>query len=127
MTAKHQLVVCVSCRSSGDGRKAQTERAGARLYESLSTRLDAWSRRRGFIVTPYECLSACTRPCVVALKAPGKYTWVFGDMAPMRSELSIVECAGLFRDADDGFLPREARPPAMRGAILARIPPDIEG
>jgi predicted metal-binding protein len=78
------------------------------------------------VVAPYECLSACTRPCVVALRAPGKYTYVFGDMAPMKSEHSIVECAALYADRPDGFLNREDRPPTMRAAILARVPPDFD-
>lgn len=125
MTEKHRLIVCVSCKDR-EARGARGERAGARLYESLSSRLDSWSRRRSFVVAPYECLSACTRPCVVALRAPGKYTYVFGDMAPMKSELSIVECAALYADRSDGFLNRDDRPPTMRAAILARVPPDFD-
>ena len=34
----------------------------------------------GVAVQPVECLSVCKRPCTVALAAPGKWTYVVGDL-----------------------------------------------
>ncbi len=123
MSVRHRLVVCTSCRERGEERGARNGVAGTRLFSSLSNRLESWCRRRSFEVVSHECLSACTRPCVIALRAPGKFTYVFGDMAPLRSELVIVETAALYAEAPTGYLDRDARPAPMRGAILARVPP----
>jgi len=75
------------------------------------------------LILPYQCLSVCSRPCAIALRAPDKFTYVFGDLAPHHSESAIIECATLYRRAPAGFLPREDRPPALRAGILARVPP----
>lgn len=65
----------------------------------------------------------CQRSCGIALRAPGKHVYVFGDMRPGETEDAIVECASLYRRTPSGFLVREERPPVLRAAILARIPP----
>jgi predicted metal-binding protein len=119
----HHIFVCTSCRPASSAREPRSERAGAQLYESLVDSHDVWAKRSGFVILPYECLSACTRPCVVALKAPDKYTYVFGDLQPHHSEGSLIECAGLYRASPSGFMQREARPKLLRNGILARVPP----
>ena len=123
VSARHHLVVCTSCRQPGEAKEPRASRSGALLYRSLSHHFARWAQREGFVITPYECLSACPRPCAIALQAPGKYTYVFGDMKPGESESAVIECASLYRRATVGFLPREERPHALRAAILARIPP----
>jgi predicted metal-binding protein len=120
---KHHLIVCTTCRDKTESRAQRGGPAGARLFASLTSRLDAWSRRRGIEIVGVECLGACTRPCVVALRADGKHTYLLGDLGPMRSELALVECTALFADSPTGNLPRESRPPALRGSVIGRIPP----
>jgi predicted metal-binding protein len=123
MNTPHHLFVCASCRLPGEDREPREKRAGARLYRTLTERFSAWARREGFAIVPYECLSVCPRPCGIALRAPGKFTYVFGDLKPGETESALIECATLYRRSASGFLPREGRPQALRGAILARIPP----
>jgi predicted metal-binding protein len=65
----------------------------------------------------------CARPCGVALRAPGKFTYVFGDLEPEATESAVIECATLYRSAPAGYLPREERPHVLRAGILARVPP----
>jgi len=57
------------------------------------------------------------------LRAPGKFTYVFGDAKPRETESAIIECATLYRNSKTGFLPREQRPLTLRAGILARVPP----
>jgi len=123
MSASHRLFVCTSCRLPGQEREPRAERGGARLHRNLVERYGPWADREGIIIAPYECLSACARPCAIALRAPGKFTYVFGDATPGETESAIIECASLFRRKDAGFLPRDERPVALQAAILARIPP----
>lgn len=119
MSAPHHLFVCTSCRQPGDGKEPREQRSGARLFRNLSERFASWARREGFVIVPYEC----PRPCGVALRAPGKFTYVFGDLEPDKTESAVIECATLYRRAPTGFLPREERAQVLRAGILARIPP----
>lgn len=97
------------------------------MHRRLSKQHQRWATREGFVIAPYECLSACTRPCVVALRAPNKYTYVFGDLTTGSSESAIIECATLYRRSPTDFMEREQRPPALRNGILSRVPPLSEG
>jgi predicted metal-binding protein len=123
VSATHHLFVCTSCRQPGEGKEPRELRSGAQLFRNLSERFAGWARRENFAIVPYECLSVCPRPCSLALRAPGKFTYVFGDLKPGETESAVIECATLYRRAPTGFLPREERPPALRGGILARVPP----
>lgn len=98
-------------------------RSGAQFYRNLSERFASWARREDFMILPYDCLSVCPRPCGIAMRAPGKYAYVFGDLRPGESENAVIECATLYRRAATGHLAREDRPPALRAGILSRVPP----
>jgi predicted metal-binding protein len=117
------LFVCTSCRQPGEGKEPREQRSGAQLFRNLSERFAGWARREDFVIVPYECLSVCARPRGIALRAPGKFTYVFGDLEPGETESAVIECATLYRRAPTGFLPREERPHVLRAGILARIPP----
>lgn len=123
MSTLHHLFVCTSCRQPGEGKEPREQRSGARLFRSLSERFASWARREDFVIVPYECLSVCPRPCGVALRAPGRFTCVFGDLESDKTESAAIECATPYRRVPTGFLPREERPHVLRAGILARIPP----
>lgn len=127
MSARTHLFVCTSCRRKGEAKVPPPWRAGARLLDGLLRIGTAWAQRVGLVIAPVECLGACNRPCAVALRASGKYLYVFGDLQPGQDEAAVLECAELYRRAPGGLLPREQRPPALRTGILARVPPGEVG
>lgn len=70
------------------------------------------------------CLSGCARACTVAFRAPGKHTYVFGDLqADAVTAVQVLACAALHQQSADGLLPRSARPQRLRQGILAKLPP----
>ena len=93
-----------------------------RLVDSLIRGYEGWSRREGFVIEPTECLSVCPRPCGIALRAPHKHVYVFGDV-PVDAAEQVIECATAYRRSETGEMPRAARPPALRAEIMARVPP----
>ena len=112
-----ELLVCIKCR--GDALpEDEGERPGAVLHRRLSE-----EGVEGVRVTPVECLSNCTRGCTVALRGPGRWTYVYGafdsagDLTPLR------EGALRYRDAADGLVPWRERPEHLRKNCIARIPP----
>jgi predicted metal-binding protein len=113
------LYVCVTCRAEGSDPDA--ERPGARLYRELAQAVAA--RGDDLHVEPVECLSVCKRPCTVAVAAPGRWTYVYGDLSPEASAETILDGVGLYARAPEGIVPWRERPQVFRKGVVARIPP----
>lgn len=109
------LSVCVSCRPVGGPDEA---RPGAELLEALRS-----SVMPGVTVRPVQCLSVCKRPCTVALTAPGRYTYLFGDVDPSAGVADLAACVESYRTLERGYMLWRERPESLRRGILARIPP----
>jgi predicted metal-binding protein len=102
------LFVCVTCR--------HTDREGAlpgrALYDAVEARL-ADAAADDVALRSIACLSVCKRPCTVAMAAPGKWTYVVGDLD---AELNLAATA-------DGIIPWRERPLSFRKGVVSRTPP----
>jgi predicted metal-binding protein len=107
------LLVCITCKSD-DGPM------GLGLFEALSRCLAA---ERDIALKPVECLSVCKRPCTVALAAPGKWTYVVGDLTPQSHVEEIVVAARRYAASPAGIVPWRERPLAFRKGVVSRTPP----
>jgi predicted metal-binding protein len=74
-------------------------------------------------VRPVECLSVCKRPCTVALAAPGKWTYVVGDLNLIDHIEDVAVAAEKYAASTDGIVPWRERPISVRKGVVARIPP----
>lgn len=117
------LSICTRCR---DGREDahDEERGGARFARAI---LDAFATRRNALppvaIRGVACMSQCKRPCTVALSAPGRFTYLFGDLDPIRDANAVLDALPLYAAGEEGFMRRDERPEPMRAGILGRIPP----
>ena len=109
------LCVCVTCRREGD--PPADVRPGARLYAALK------ERATDIDVVAVECLSNCTRSCSSAVTAPGKWTYVVGDLDPEQNVDDILNFARAHKAAPDGLPPWRERPVHVRQHTIARVPP----
>jgi predicted metal-binding protein len=107
--------ICVTCRGPG----GEDDRPGRSLLDAAGPAL----RDRDISVTAVECLSVCKRPCTLALAAPGKWTYVIGDLHPEAGVADIVAMAVRYGETDDGIVPWRERPVSFRRGVVARIPP----
>jgi predicted metal-binding protein len=112
------VFVCVTCR----GKDAETERPGRTLFEAISTGLRERASA-GVTVTPVECLSVCKRPCTVALAAPGKWTYVVGDLDQALHVDDVIEMTVRYAATADGIIPWRERAQSFRKGVVSRIPP----
>lgn len=72
-------------------------------------------------VATVDCMSGCTRPSTVAVRAPAKTAYLFGDVTA-EDLPDLLTFLRLYRDAPDGNL-ADARPiGALRTKAIARIP-----
>lgn len=114
-----RLMVCVTCRAPGGDPDA---RPGAQLLQRLEAALAAEPPAH-LAVEPVECLSVCKRPCTVALAAPGRWTYVYGDLDPDTAAETLLAFAGQYRATPDGIVAWRERPEPIRKGVVARIPP----
>lgn len=117
------LSVCIRCR---DGTEADLddERGGKRFADAISAAFSGSALERvGGRLRGVRCMSPCKRPCTIALSAHNGFTYLFGDLDPPRDAAAVLPLAHLYALNPDGFLPRDARPPAIQAGILGRIPP----
>ena len=74
-------------------------------------------------VVPVECLSNCDHGCSVALRGPGRWTYVYGRFDPETDAELIREGAEKYAATADGLVPWRERPVHFRKNCIARVPP----
>ena len=106
----HRIVVCSTCEGSD----------GKGFDDTLRAALA--SRGMDFEVQAHDCLSNCARPLSVAFTAPGKATYLFGDIAPETDLADTLAFAALYAETPDGWI-EDARPAGrLRFCLIGRVP-----
>lgn len=112
------LSVCVTCRQRISVTPGYIE-PGRALLAELQQRLAG----SDVTVQPVQCFAICTRPCTIALQAPGKWSQIFGDLALAQDIDAIVEATRIYAQTADGVIPWAQTPMAFRKGGVARLPP----
>jgi predicted metal-binding protein len=107
------LLVCVTCKSEAGP-------MGPGLFDALGERL---ASEPGIALKAVECLSVCKRPCTVALAAPGKWTYVVGDLDRDSHLEDIVVGTRRYAASPEGIVPWRERPLCFRKGVVSRTPP----
>lgn len=131
------LHICITCRAGeipGDG-----PCPGARLYAAVAraggaevdvtpdpsavVTLPAPADLGGGLhLRPVVCLAACEKACTLSLSGPGRWSYVYGQLAEADAP-AILEGARAYAATADGIVPWRTRPEIFRKRTLARIPP----
>lgn len=93
------------------------------MLEQLQELHSDWELRDEFQLQEVECMSACSHSCAISFVAPGKYTYLFGDLPVQESAAAVLDCAKLYFANPQGYLAWADRPKPLKKGILARIPP----
>ena len=118
-----ELLVCTTCRAAhAAGPPAESAREAPRPGTVLARSLRELVPE-GVRLREVECLSNCSRGCTVALRGPGRWTYVYGNLDPAQHLQAVIEGASKYRDAADGLVPWRERPEHFRRNCIARIPP----
>jgi predicted metal-binding protein len=115
------IYVCTTCKLADEAGCAASDRSGARLHRALSAL--ASERQSPVAIIPVECLSVCKRACTISFAAPGKWTYVYGDLPADTGADVILDGAALYGATSDGLIPWKQRPDALKRGVISRVPP----
>ena len=121
MTSVTTIHICTTCRDPLAEAAGVEARAGARLHQAVVALAAGWGNTVEIIGV--ECLSVCKRPCTVGFAAPGKWTYVYGDLPAETAAENILAGAALYAQAPDGLIPWKQRPDALKKGVISRVPP----
>ncbi|MEM8574592.1 MAG: DUF1636 domain-containing protein [Pseudomonadota bacterium] len=115
------IYVCVTCRKADDADEGP--RAGLLLAEATAEA----ARGTGVTVRHVECLANCRRSLSAAMRKKNSWTYVFGELSAPDDAAALIDGAQMLADAEDGLLPWRGRPDALKGGLIARVPPLVLG
>lgn len=116
------IFVCVACRRRTGEADDAFDHPGPRLVDALEKHIGGLGIT-GLAVEPVECLAVCKRPCTLALRAAGKWTYLVGDLDPEQHVAEIADAALSYGRSENGIVPWKERPATFRRGVVARIPP----
>jgi predicted metal-binding protein len=125
--SQHTMFVCTSCASAHRTKQPIRRSGGERLLEQLQN-LHQTSPLDAFSIQPAECLGACEQDCAIALIAPGKHTYLFGNL-PVDDEhlestaAAVLDGARQYQVKLDGSISYIKCPELLKKRVLAKIPP----
>lgn len=119
------VVVCSTCRHAPDARTdAAGVTGGARLAAALRDVQASDPRYAGIAVQDMPCLFACSTPCAVHLRAPGRIGYVLGRFtADAASAQAILDFAVHHAASAEGQVPYRDWPEGVKGHFIVRVPP----
>ena len=115
------VYVCVTCRKPGESDDGP--RAGLLLAEATAEAAGGTD----VTVRHVECLANCRRSLSAAMRKKDSWTYIFGELSAPEDAEALIEGAKLLAEADDGLLPWRGRPDALKGGLVARVPPLVLG
>jgi predicted metal-binding protein len=125
MNQTHTVFVCTTCDSTWKNGQRVGTSGGEQLLAQLTTLHEKGELRDRLSLQPVACMSGCTHACTVAFSAPGKYTYLFGDLPATEESTptAVLACAAQYVAKPDGQLPWSERPEPLKKGVLAKIPP----
>lgn len=116
-TTPIEVLVCIKCRREGTDINEEA-RPGTKLLNAL----EGANPPASVQIKAVECLSNCSRGCSVALRGPGRWSYVYGNLDENLAE-TVLEGASKYQSTADGLVPWRERPEHFRKNCIARIPP----
>lgn len=119
----HTIQVCIRCNFTKTADEKEGVRGGTQLYDNLMKKYEKWPMKGEFQVEQTRCMGACGNACVVAFQAPGKVSWVFGNLNPRFAISGILEFAEKYHADPKGMVAYAERPADLAAGLITRVYP----
>ncbi|WP_159999181.1 DUF1636 domain-containing protein [Roseomonas sp. 18066] len=113
------LTVCTSCRQGQPLAEGDIP-AGRLLHDALAAALAAHPAPP-VALRGVACMASCDRGCTAAIAAPGKWTYLLGDLTRDTVDDLLTYASAYAAHATGALLPSR-RPSSLRRAVIARLP-----
>lgn len=117
-----QLQVCAPC-THPDREKRGPVKAGELFAARLAGEVAARPELAGLRVVATPCIGNCAARCRVSLAGAGRWSWLIGGLDPDAPTGDLLDFAGHWLAAPDGFVGKDDRPKPLRPLLLGRVPP----
>lgn len=119
------IVVCSSCRHSADSREDADRRSGGEaMVAALRSVAATDPRYQGIAIEAMPCLFACSQPCTLHIRAPGKIGYVLGRFTPdMAAARAVLDYALRHAESAEGEVAYRLWPEGVKGHFIVRVPP----
>jgi predicted metal-binding protein len=98
---------------------AQTD--GRDLYDRVKSLLAEMGTDAPVQVLPNLCFANCDRGCSAGISAPGKWSYLMGDLGPEHAA-DLLAYARTYAKAKNGVVLPSKRPPSLEKTVIARFP-----
>jgi predicted metal-binding protein len=120
------LYVCVSCRCRGAEPVADGEPTdGRRLFEAVKALAHSLGEDAPAQILPTLCFANCERGCSVGIAAPGKWSYLVGEIGPEHAA-DLLIYASAYAKAKTGVVLPSGRPASLQTSVIARFPAAFE-
>jgi predicted metal-binding protein len=124
MTERVRLLVCQGCTFGVPKKERGDHRGGERLLQELRDQLRGDPLEGIVVAEPISCLANCLRSCTVSIDAPGRYSWVFGELPGPEVVPDLLGFLRRYLETPKGKVRKADRPESLREeTVMARIPP----
>jgi len=114
--------VCTGC-THPDREKRGPVRAGETLLPMIVDLVREAGLAERLDVAGYSCIGQCGSRLRLSVGGPRRWSWLIGDLTTEALPEALRIFLARWVDAPDGFLPKDARPPALRRHLIGRVPP----
>jgi predicted metal-binding protein len=121
-----QLFICVSCHDRGAALPPEGEPTdGKRLYDEARALEAAMGTAAPVHVLPTLCFANCERGCSAGISAPGKWSYVLGDLRP-EDAADLMLYGEAYAKARSGVVLPSRRPASLQHSVIARFPSHLD-
>jgi predicted metal-binding protein len=121
-----QLYICVSCHARGVEPPAADESTdGRKLYDAVRALMAELDGPAPVQILPMLCFANCERGCTAGIAAPGKWSYLMGDLTPDHAADLLLYC-NAYAHAKSGVVLPSGRPASLQKTVIARFPASFE-
>lgn len=122
---KYEVQVCIECKHPSLIKRWSGVAGGSALLDAIVSKVSAHGLDNTFEFRPVACLGNCKHRCRMSVVGQGRWTWIVGDIHPVRDGDDIVEFLQAWLKADKGLIPKLCRSPWLVEKSLGRVPPPL--
>ncbi len=122
--SKHELQVCIECKHPSLIGRWFDKPGGAALFNELNDVVTALGYDKTVLVRPVACLGNCNSRCRISVIGKKRWTWIFGDVLPVKDKLEIINFLELWLLSENGLIAKTSRSDWVKKKSLGRVPPE---